>query len=458
MKVVICGAGQVGFGIAERLSAERIDVSIIDSSPELIRRVRETLDVRAVAGNGAHPQVLAEAGAADADMLIAATHSDEVNMVACQVAHAIFQVPKRIARVRAQAYLQPEYRHLFAQDQLPIDVIISPELEVGERVLRRVAMPGASDVMRVAEGRAAGLAIECMEDCPVIHTPLAQLTGLFPDLLSIVVGIVREGRLFVPHADDEILPGDLAYVIASDGQLQRTLSLFGHESPPVKRIVIAGSGNVARFVAREIEAREGQMRLKLIEVDAVRARAAADSLRHAVVLAGSALDSRLLQEADIDEADLMLALTNDDQVNMLTGVMAKRMGCKANLVLINDPSYHSLADSLDIDSWINPRSVTISRVLQHVRRGRILAVHSVENGGGEIIEAEALETSPLVGPTLREAELPDEIRIGTVIREGRILRPDGDMRIKAGDRVVIFALAEAIRKVEQLFRVSLDYF
>src|SRR5690606_39040496 len=288
--------------------------------------------------------------------------------------------------------------------------------------------------------------------------PLSQLTDLFPDLLSVVVGIVREGRLFIARSEDELLPGDLAYVVAAEGQVRRTLGLFGHDSPPPTRIVIAGAGNVARYVARQLAERDGQVRLKMVEIDAEQARAAAEALPHTVVLAGSALDARLLQEADIASADLLLALTNNDQVNMLAGVMAKRLGCKSNLVLINEPSHRLVADSLDIDSWINPRAVTISRVLQHIRRGRILAVHSIQDGLGEIIEAEAMETSPLVGPALREADLPEGIRIGAVVRNGKVQPPGGGLRIKAGDRVILLALSDAIRKVETLFRVSLDYF
>lgn len=458
MKVVICGGGQVGYGIAERLAAERVDVSVIDTSADLISRIRDTLDVRAVVGHGAYPEVLAEAGADEADMLIAATHSDEVNIVACEVAHAIFNVPTKIARVRAQAYLRPEYQDLFARDQLPIDVVISPELEVGEMVLRRVAMPGATDVMRFAEGKVSVLAIECLDECPVIHTPLSQLSELFPDLVSVVVGIVREGKLFIPHSQDQLFAGDLAYVVAVEEQVLRTLALFGHDEPPASRIVIVGAGNVGLYAARKIEARQSHNRVKIIEMDRGRALAAAEKLRHAVVLVGSALDQKLLREADIADADLLLALTNNDQVNMLAGVMAKRLGCKSNLVLINDPGYHGFVESLDIDSWLNPRSVTISRVLQHIRRGRILAVYSVQEGGGEVIEAEALETSPLVGPQLRDADLPEGVRIGALIRNGEILRPNGSTRIRAKDRVVVFALADAIKKVEQLFRVSLDYF
>lgn len=458
MRVIICGAGQVGYGIAERLAAERNDVSVIDTSPELVGAIRDSLDVRGIVGHGAHPDVLEAAGAAEADMVIAVTLYDEVNMIACKVAHSLFNVPTKIARIRSQSYLQPHYQDLFSREHLPIDVIISPELEVGEMVLRRIALPGASDVVRFADGKVATVAIECLEECPVINTPLAQLSELFPDLPSTVVGVSRNGRLFVPHSSDQLLAGDLAYVVTTKDQVRRTLGLFGHDELEASRIVIAGGGNIGLYVARALEQRQIRTKVKLIENTRERAIAIADQLRKTVVLHGSALDQKLLMEADIEVADLMVALTNNDQVNMLSSVMAKRLGCKANLALINNPSYQDLTRTIGVDAFINPRNVTISRVLQHVRRGRIRAVHSVQRGAAEIIEAEALETSPLVGPPLRDADLPAGMRVGAVYRDGKVIKPDGNLRIRPKDRVVIFAMATEVRQVEQFFRVSLEFF
>ncbi|HHZ09555.1 MAG TPA: Trk system potassium transporter TrkA [Rhizobiales bacterium] len=458
MKVIICGAGQVGHGIAERLAAEKNDVSVIDTSPELIRAVRDSLDVRGFVGHGSHPDMLAAAGAQEADMLIAVTLHDEVNIVACEVAHALFNVPTKIARIRSQSYLQPHYQDLFSREHIPIDVIISPELEVAEMVLRRIALPGATDVVRFAENRIIMVAIECLEECPVINTPLAQLSELFPDLPSTVVGVSRNGKLFIPHSVDQLIAGDLAYVVTTRDQVRRTLGLFGHEEPEATRIVIAGGGNIGLYVARTLEQRQSRTRVKIIENNRERAVAAADELRRTVVLQGSAMDQKLLLEAEIQDADLMVSLTNDDQVNILAGAMAKRLGCKANLVLINDPAFHDLIKTLGIDAYVNPRSVTVSRVLQHVRRGRIRAVHSVQRGAAEIIEAEALDTSPLVGPVMRDLHLPAGMRIGAIYRNGEVIKPSGSLKIQPRDRVVIFALADAVKQVEQLFRVSLEFF
>jgi len=458
MRVIICGAGQVGYGIAERLAAEKNDVSIIDTAPALIHAVRDTLDVRGFVGHGSHPEVLEAAGAKEADMIIAVTLHDEVNIVACEVAHALFGVPVKIARIRSQSYLQPHFADLFSRDHVPIDVIISPEIEAGEMVLRRIALPGADDVVRFADGKIIMVAIECLEDCPVVNTPLSQLSSLFPDLPSTLVGVNRNGKLFIPRSADQLLEGDRAYVVTTKEQVKRTLSLFGHEEKEASRIVIAGGGNIGLYVAKTIELRRGRVRVKLIEASRERAEKIADELHDTVVLSGSALDERLLLEAEVHDADLMVALTNSDQVNILSSVMAKRLGCKANLALINNPAYIDLSRSVGIDAQVNPGTVTISRVLQHVRRGRIRAVHTVDKGAAEIIEAEALETSPLVGSPLADLDLPEGMRIGAIYRDGVVLKPNGALRIKAKDRVVIFSLANAVKDVEQLFRVSLEFF
>jgi len=458
MKVIICGAGQVGYGIAERLSQEDNDVSVIDTSASLVNAITETLDVRGYVGHGAHPDILAKAGAEQADMLIAVTLYDEVNIVACEVAHALFNVPTKIARIRAQSYLQPEYADLFSRHNISIDVTISPEIEVGKMVLRRISFPGATDIVRFAEDSIAMVAIECMEDCPVLNTPLQQLSELFPDLMSTVVGIYRGNRLSIAHSSDQLQAGDLAYVICQREHVRRTLGLFGHEEQEARRIIIAGGGNIGHYVARTIEEHQPKTRLKIIETDREKAAAVSEQLRHTVVLHGSALDQNILQQADVQDADLMVTLTNSDQINILAGVMAKSLGCKSNLVLVNSSSLNNVTKSIGIDAQINPRAVTISRVLQHVRKGRIRSVYAVQQGSAEVIEAEALETSPLVGRPFRDLELPDGIRIGAIYRGGTVIRPDGDTKIKAKDRVVLFSTAEAVKNVEQMFRVSIQYF
>ena len=458
MRVVICGAGQVGYGIAERLSSEDNDVTVIDNAPELVAIIRDSLDVRGYVGHGSSPDVLARAGAEEADMLIAVTHSDEVNMVACQVAHSLFNVPTKVARIRQQDYLKPAYKGMFTGDNMPIDVVISPEVEVGEMVLRRIALPGATDAVRFAEDNVAFVAIECDEDCPIVDTPLGQLTELFPDLSAVVVGIKRGPKVFVPHALDSMMVGDLAYVVVQRTKVRRTLTIFGHEEPDASRICIVGGGNIGVYVARKLEERQSNVRVKIIEANRARAKVIAEQLDRPVILHGSALDQEILREADIERTDLMIALTNDDQVNILSSIMAKRLGCEATLTLLNNSGYYDFTHTLGIDAHVNPRSVTISKVLQFVRRGRIRSIHSVENGAAEVIEAEALETSTIVGRPLRDIDLPEGVRVGAIYRKGEVIRPDGGTIVRARDRVVVFAIAERVREVERMFRVSLEFF
>lgn len=458
MKVIICGAGQVGYGIAERLSAEGNDVTVIDSSETLIQLIRETLDVRAFVGHGAHPDTLQQADVEDADMLIAVTLYDEVNMVACQVAHSLFKVPTKIARIRAQSYLKSHWQDLFSREHMPIDVIISPEVEVGEMLLRRLQVPGSDDTVMFADGHVAVVGIHCNENCPVVETPLRQLSELFPNLNTVVVGIVRGENLFVPRSDDSLLVGDVVYVAVERDQIRRALGIFGHEETQANRVIIAGGGNIGLYVAKAIETNQSRAKIKIIESNKERAIMVADRLQRTVVLNGSALDENLLIEADAGEADIMVSLTNDDEVNVLSCVIAKKLGCKRTMALLNNRGYHGLTRTLGIDSHINPRQVTMSKVLQYVRRGRIRAVHSVQNGKAEAIEAEALETSSLVGRPLRDLDLDDGIRFGAIYRDKQVIIPNGDTQIQAKDRVIIFAEAASVKQVEQMFRVSLDFF
>jgi trk system potassium uptake protein TrkA len=458
MKVIICGAGQVGLGIAERLAAEGNDVSIIDSDPVLVQRANDVLEVRAILGNGAHPDVLQRAGARDADMLIAVTLADEVNMVACQIANKVFDIPTKIARVRAQSYLDKNWTNLFSREGIAIDYIISPEIEVGNVVLRRLALPGAFETASFAEGRILAIGVHCGPDCPIVDTPIRQLAELFPDLPASVVGLVRNGEIEPVTSDDRMMVGDDAYVIVPSDQVARTLKIFGHEETQARRIIIAGGGNIGLFVARAIEEREQNVRVKMIENRRERAVAIAETLQRTVVLHGDALSEELLREADVAAAETLVAVTNNDQANILTSVLAKQLGCRRSLCLINGSGYANMVRSFGIDAQVNPRIVTVSRILQYVRRGRIRTVHEIHNGAAEIIEAEALETTPVVGRPIRELDLSKGVRFGAIHRQGKVIQPTGDTELMPRDRVIVFSPSKHIREIEQLFRVSPDYF
>ncbi len=458
MKIVICGAGRVGRGIAERLAAEQNDVTVIDSSAELVQSITDAIDVRGIVGHGSYPETLERAAVEDADMIIAVTFADEVNMMACQIAHSLFDVPTKIARVRAQAYLEPRWRNLFSREHMPIDVVISPEVAVGEMVLRRLALPGAFEAVYFAEDSVIAMGIMCDEDCPVVDTPLSQLTELFPDLQATVVGIVRERSLFVPHGEDQMLVGDRVYLVAERSQAQRALGIFGHEEKPAKRILIAGGGNVGFYVAQKLEELETRTQVRVIEQNRNRAVEIADMLDRTVVLNGNAMEQELLREAGADEIEAFVALTNSDNVNVLSAVMAKAEGADQTLSLVATSDFDAILSPLGIDAAIDPRSATVSSILRHVRRGRIRGVHPVMDGAAEIVEAEALETSPVVGVALRDAELPSSMRIGALVRDGEVLIPTGETQIKPHDRIVLFVEKESVREVEKMFRVSFEYF
>ncbi len=458
MKIIIGGAGQVGRGIAERLAREQNDVTVIDSSPQLVQSITDGLDVRGVVGFASHPEILARAGAEDTDMIIAVTLADEVNMVACQVAHSLFDIPTKIARVRAQSYLNAQWSNLFSRENMPIDVIISPEIAVGEMVLRRLALPGTFETVYLVDEQVIAMGISCEDDCPVIDTPLSQLTELFPDLQATVVGISRDKTLFVPHGDDQMLAGDKVYLVADKAHAQRALGIFGHEEQRARRILIAGGGNIGMYVAEKLEELETRIQVKLIELDRNRAIEIAGKLNKTIVLHGSAMEQALLREAGADEIEAFVALTNNDNVNVLSSVMAKAEGARQTLSLISTRDYDGIIGPLGIDTYVDPRTLTVSSILRHVRRGRIRAVYPVMDGAGEIIEAEAMQTSPVIGKPIREAELPSGVRIGAIVRDEKVTIPSGSTEIIPGDKIVLFVHEQSIREVEKLFRVSLEYF
>ena len=458
MKVIVCGAGQVGFNIGRHLATENNQVTMIDQSAELVRKVTNMLDVRGVVGFASYPDVLEQAGAADADMLIAVTHADEVNMVACQVAHSLFNLPTKIARVRAQSYLQPIWADLFSRDHLPIDVIISPEIEVARAIVHRLQAPGAFDMIPMADGKVRVIGVRVDEDCPIIDTPLRQLTALFPDLHMIVVGIIRDDRTIVPTADDQMQPGDEVYFVVQSEHVGRAMAAFGHEEAEAHRIIIVGGGNIGLFLASEIEKHHPAVDAKVIELGRERAELVAQALSDTVVINGDALDPEILDEANISATETIVTVTNDDEVNVLSALLAKRSGCQLAISLVNNPTYEALITTLGIDVVVVPRAITVSTILQHIRRGRILSVRSLREGVGEVIEAEALDTSSVVGSPLKEVKLDKGIIIGAIIRDDEVVMPRGDTVIRVKDRVVLFAAPQAVRKVEKMFAVRLEYF
>ncbi|MGB1236030.1 MAG: Trk system potassium transporter TrkA [Planktomarina sp.] len=458
MKVIICGAGQVGWQIARHLSNERNDVTVVDNNPALVARATDTLDVQGIAGFASYPDVLAKAGAEEAEMIIAATHSDEVNMVTCQVAHSVFAIPRKIARLRSQSYLDAIYSDLYRRDHLPIDVVISPEKEVAEAALRRLQTPSAFETEFFLGGGAQLIGISVDDDCPVVNTPLRQLTDLFSTLRVTVVAIRRDENLFAPEAKDQIFVGDACYVFAHKDDTNRVLEVFGKKNERQERVTIIGGGNVGLAVAENLEKRGDRIRAKVIERNRSCAERAAEALEKTVVLHGDGMDVNLLEEAQIRRTDAVLAVTDDDKTNVLAAVRAKALGCKMAVCLINDPTLVPLLADLDIDAHINPRSTTVSSILRHIRLGRVKGVYSIGDAQAEIIEATVLSTSSIAGKELRDIDWPEGVLVGAVRKGTEIIRPRGSTRIDDGDGVAIFALSEDVEQVERMLQVSVDFF
>ena len=458
MKVIICGAGQVGWQIARHLASEKNDVTIVDNNEDLVSRATDTLDVKGVSGFASYPDVLNRAGAEDADMIIAATHSDEVNMVTCQVAHSIFDIPRKIARLRSQSYLDAIYADLYRRDHLPIDVVISPELEVAEAALKRLSSPNAFESETFLNNQAQLLGLHIEDNCPVVNTPLRQLTDLFSTLRVIVVGVRRQGVLFAPNAGDQLFCSDEVYLMCHANDTTRTLEVFGKSKGEQNRIILIGGGNVGLRIAKSLEDSENRVRTKIIEKNRATAELAASSLERTIVLHGDGLDSGLLEEANVSKTDTIMAVTDDDKTNMLAAVRAKSRGCKKAIALINDPTMSPLMEPLGIDAYINPRSTTVSSILRHIRHGKVKNVYSIGDAEAEVIEAQVMSTSPIAGTLVGNIDFPEGVIVGGILKNGDMVKPSSQSKIEEGDTIALFALSKDIPEVERLLQVTIDYF
>ena len=458
MKIIICGAGLSGRAIAEKLSQIGNEVTIIDSSKNLIEKLGSELDIRGIVGHGAHPDILGEAGASDAEMLIAVTPSDEINMMACQVAHSLFEVPKRIARVRDKSYLNPSYQDLFISSNLPVNIIISPEKEVANSVFRRFELPGTFENVPFGDNKLRFLGVKVNADCPIKNTDIGSLTDLFPDLNTVIVGLNRDGVIITPKTNEKLIENDLAYLICPSDYAARTLSIFGNQIEIARRIVLVGGGSIGKEVGKLIENNTKNISLRIIDLDKKNAEDLSDKFDKSFVILGSGMDKDILNEAEISSADILISLTNSDETNFISAAFAKSDGCQRVIALLNNKDFQGLIRSVDIGDFIDPKAITVSSILRHVRRGRIRNIYTLSDGSAEVIEGEVSSSSELVGPTIEELHLSDGLRIGGILRNNEIIMPRGDTKIKEGDYVVIFAIPSKIHEVEQLFRVSASYY
>ncbi|AHC73937.1 K+ transport systems, NAD-binding component [Candidatus Endolissoclinum faulkneri L5] len=458
MKIVICGAGQVGTNIAKHLASENNDVVMLDQSAERIQKISDTLDVQGITGLAAYPSALEAAGLREANMLIAVTYSDEVNMIACQIAHSIFNVPTKIARVRNQDYLLPTWGNLFSHEHIPIDVIISPEREIARAIGRRLELPGTLEALTMANGKIKILGIRCNKTTPIIHTPLHHLTSMFAKLLIVIIGIIRDNKTVLPKIDEQLLPGDEVYFVCDSKQLSDVLASFGNKEPEPRNIIVAGGGNIGLTIAEEIDHKHSATSTKVIECNNYRAGYIAQSLKNATVINGNVLDPEIMEEANISQGETFVAVSNEDEVNILSSVLAKRFGCKRTISLTNSSTYTPLAAQIGIDTLVNPSAITVSRILQHVRQGHIHQIYSIREDFGEVIEAEITETSILVGHSLKNNPLPSGITISAIVRGEKVILATSDAIICSHDRVIAFTDYRAVKKIKKFFSVGHNFF
>ena len=458
MKIIILGAGQVGGTLAEHLASEANDITVVDTDGERLRDLGDRLDIRTVQGRASLPNVLRQAGADDADMLVAVTNSDETNMVACQVAYTLFHTPTKIARVREAAYLT-RGEELFDNDAIPVDVLISPEQVVTNYIKRLIEHPGALQVIDFAEGKAQLVAVKAYYGGPLIGQQLRQLREHMPNVDTRVAAIFRRYRPITPRGDTIIEADDEVFFIAAKANIRAVMSEMRRLDESYKRIVIAGGGQIGERLAEAIESR---YQVKIIEMSPARCRYLSDTLDSTVVLQGSASDRDLMLEENIADADVFLALTNDDEANIMSSLLAKRLGAKKVMTIINNPAYVDLIQGGEIDIAISPQLATIGTLLAHVRRGDIVSVHSLRRGAAEAIEAIAhgdSKSSKVIGRSIGEINLPPGTTIGAIIRDEEVLIAHDSTVINAGDHVILFLVDKKhIRDVEKLFHVGLSFF
>jgi len=455
MNIIICGAGKVGFSISKQLSAQGHSITVIDQLSEDIKKINETLDVKGVVGRATFPSVLENAGAANADMIIAVTKNDETNMIICQMAHSLFNINKKIARIRSKEFLEGKWSKLYNKSNLPIDVIISPEMEVAKSLFRKLEAPGALDNVPFAEDKIKVLEIAVKKDCPITNISLKNLTEKFPNFKANILGVVRKDKFIFLKKDDQLLEGDKAYVVVSSDQLTQILKTFGHEEKIAKKILIVGGGNIGLNLAKLLELSIEGVRVKIIEKNKERAELIATELASSIVICGDALDEEILKEANIEETETILALTNDDEDNIMVCVLAEKYSpTKRTIAIVNKSNYSLLQKSLNIDDLVDPRMTTVSRIMEHVHKGTIETVYSLLDGEYEFIEAEVLEKSELLNKSIKDINLPDHIRIGAVLRKGKVTIPRSDFIFEKDDLVVFLAKRELLKEVESIFRLS----
>ena len=457
MKIIILGAGEVGGNLAQNLTREASDITVVDTDSDRLGELQDRFDIRTVRGMASHPHIMRQAGAEDADMLIAVTNSDEVNMVACQVAYTVFNTPTRIARIRSSAYIRDG--GIFRNDAMPVDVIVNPEAIVTHDIRRLIDHPGALQVMDFADGQAQLVGIKAYYGGPLVDQELRYLRQHIPTVDTRVAAIFRKNRPIIPQGNTVIEADDEVFFIAATPDIRNVMSEMRRAEKPNKRIVIAGGGHIGEYLARTVESRYG---VRIIEHNPQRCYELSESLDRAIVLSGNASDRDLLLEENIEETDVFCAVTNDDEANIMSSMLARSLGARRVITLINNPAYVDLIEGGNIDMVINPQQATLGSILTHIRQGDVVRVHSLRRGAAEAIEAIAHgdeSNSKVIGKTIGEIDLPPETNIGAIVRGDKVVMAHDDIRVEAGDHIILFLVDKArIKDVEKLFQAPLSFF
>ena len=455
MNIIICGAGRVGYTIAKLLSEQDHSITVIDQSSEDIQKINEDLDVKSIVGKATFPTVLEKANAEEADMIIAVTRSDEINMLICQIAFSVFKISKKIARIRSQEYLDSKFSKVYSIENLPIDVIISPEVEIAKSIQRKLEAPGALDNVPFADNKIRLLEIDVNNDCPLVGIRLEDITKKYSKLEANILGVIRNEKFVFLKKKDVMQKQDKAYVIINSSQMQLTLDAFGHSEKISNKFLIIGGGNIGFNLAKNLEDTMDSARIKIVEKNKDRAEHIANNLNNSLVINGNGLDEDVLKEANIEDAETVIALTNDDEDNLMVSVLVEKFSKhKRTMALINKPNYSLLQNSLKIDDLIDPRMNTVSSILKHVHKGTIETAYTILNGEFEVIEAEIIDSSELINKDLKNSNLPDDIRIGAILRNNDIIIPTSKFIFEKKDIVVFLAKRDQISLVERLFQIS----
>ncbi|MEE2803614.1 MAG: Trk system potassium transporter TrkA [Pseudomonadota bacterium] len=457
MKIVILGAGQVGTSMAEILSLEANDVTLIDHNPAQLEGLQDRLDIRTVAGSGAHPDVLEQAGIEDAELLLAVTNRDEVNMAACQICYTLYRTPKKIARIRAREYLS--HPEIFCNESIPIDFIISPEQIITEQILNLIENPGTLQVVEFAGGRIQLVGVRAYFGGPLVGHELRDLRKHLPMINTRVAAVYRRDRPIIPLGNTVIEPDDEVFFIAAKPHIREVMGELRNIEIPGRHVILAGAGNIGLRLARTLE--ENGYRVKIIERNPERIREVADLLGDTVVLHGDAADQELLWQENIDQTEVFCAMTNADEANILSGMLAKRLGARHAIALVSRSAYVDLIESSVLDVAISPQLATVGALLTHIRRGDMVAVHSLRRGAAEAIEAIAHgdhSTSQVVGRRIDEIALPPDTTLGAILRRDEVIIARGDTVIEAEDHIIVFVIdKQRIPEVERLFQVAATF-